>query len=109
MGGSFAASLTTYLWARRTQVHHAHITEHISVYTPGMQEQVTAMGQGDLQRGAASLNNMINHQASQMGFNDIFYLLGWTFLGIIFFLWLAKPPFGAGAAAQRRPGGTERS
>lgn len=104
LGGSFAASLTTYLWARRTQVHHAHITEHISVYTPGMQEQVTAMGQGDLQRGAASLNNMINHQASQMGFNDIFYLLGWTFLAIIFFLWLAKPPFGAGAAAQRRPG-----
>ncbi|MBZ3239776.1 DHA2 family efflux MFS transporter permease subunit [Xanthomonas perforans] len=105
LGGSFAASLTTYLWARRTQVHHAHITEHISVYTPGMQEQVTAMGQGDLQRGAASLNNMINHQASQMGFNDIFYLLGWTFLAIIFFLWLAKPPFGAGAGSAAAAGG----
>lgn len=70
-----------------------------------MQEQVTAMGQGDLQRGAASLNNMINHQASQMGFNDIFYLLGWTFLGIIFFLWLAKPPFGAGAGGAAAAGG----
>ncbi|MBB3806095.1 DHA2 family multidrug resistance protein [Xanthomonas arboricola] len=105
LGGSFAASLTTYLWARRTQVHHAHITEHISVYTPGMQEQVAAMGQGDLQRGAASLNNMINHQASQMGFNDIFYLLGWTFLAIIFFLWLAKPPFGAGAGGAAAAGG----
>ncbi|MDL5367308.1 DHA2 family efflux MFS transporter permease subunit [Xanthomonas sp. NCPPB 2654] len=101
LGGSFAASLTTYLWAKRTQMHHAHLTEHISTYTPGMQEQVQAMGQGDLQTGAAFLNNTINHQASQMGFNDIFYLLGWTFLGIIFFLWLAKPPFagGGGAAA----------
>ncbi len=99
LGGSFAASLTTWLWARRTQVHHADLTEHISAYQPGMQDQVTAMGQGDLQHGAAVLNNMINHQASQMAFNDIFYLLGWTFLAIIAFLWLAKPPFGAGAAS----------
>jgi len=83
LGGSFAASLTTWLWARRTQVHHADLTEHISVYQPGMQDQVTAMGQGDLQHGAAVLNNMINHQASQMGFNDIFFLLGWIFLAII--------------------------
>ena len=37
------------------------------------------MGQGDLQHGAAVLNNMINHRASQMGFNDIFFLLGWIF------------------------------
>jgi len=104
LGGSFAASLTTYLWARRTQVHHAQITDHISIYTPGIQEQVTAMGQGDPQRGAASLNSMINHQASQMGFNDIFYLLGWTFLAIIFFVWLAKPPFGAGASSAAAAG-----
>ncbi|WP_254460990.1 DHA2 family efflux MFS transporter permease subunit [Xanthomonas sacchari] len=99
LGGSFAASLTTYLWAKRTQLHHANLTEHISSYTPGMQEQVQMMGNGSLQNGAAVLNNTINHQASQMGFNDIFYLLGWTFLAIIFFLWLAKPPFGGGGGA----------
>ncbi len=40
-----------------------------------------------------------------MGFNDIFYLLGWTFLAIIFFLWLAKPPFGAGAGSAAAAGG----
>ena len=50
------------------------------------------------------MNNIIDHQASQMGFNDIFYLLGWTFLAIIAFLWLAKPPFGAGAGAARAGG-----
>lgn len=105
LGGSFAASLTTWLWARRTQEHHAHLTEHISAYTPGMQEQVAAMGQGDLQHGAALLNTTINHQASQMGFNDIFYLLGWVFLAIIAFLWLAKPPFGAGAGSVASAGG----
>jgi DHA2 family multidrug resistance protein len=99
LGGSFAASLTTWLWSRRTQQHHADLTAHISVYEPGMHERITAMGQGDLQHGAALLDNMIGHQASQMGFNDIFLLLGWVFLAIIVFLWLAKPPFGAGAGA----------
>lgn len=99
LGGSFAASLTTWLWARRTQQHHADLTEHVSLYDPGMHDQVTAMGQGDLQHGAAVLNEMINHQASQMGFNDIFLLLGWVFLLIIGLVWLAKPPFGAGGGA----------
>ena len=105
LGGSFAASLTTYLWSRRTVQHHANLSEHISVYEPGMRDQVAALGHGDLQQGAAVLNNMINHQASQMGFNDIFYLLGWTFLVIIGFLWLAKPPFGAGAGGAAAAGG----
>ncbi|MNV72332.1 Multidrug export protein EmrB [compost metagenome] len=99
LGGSFAASLTTWLWARRTQQHHAGLTEHISLYDPGMQAQVTAMGQGDLQHGAAVLDNMIVHQSSQMAFNDIFLLLGWVFLAIIVFVWMAKPPFGAGGGA----------
>src|SRR5690606_12851952 len=99
LGGSFAASLTPWLWARRTQEHHANLPEHMSAHQPGMQDQVAAMGQGDLQHGAAMLNNMINHQASQMGFNDIFFLLGWVFLAIITFLWLARPPFGAGGGA----------
>ena len=99
LGGSFAASLTTWLWARRTQQHHASLTEHVSLYDPGMHAQVTAMGQGDLQRGAAVLDNMIVHQASQMGFNDIFLLLGWVFLLITGIVWMARPPFGAGGGA----------
>lgn len=44
LGGSFAASLTTWLWSQRTQQHHAGLTEHISVYDPGMHERITAMG-----------------------------------------------------------------
>jgi DHA2 family multidrug resistance protein len=97
LGASFSASVTTYLWGRRTQIHHAQLTEHISVYTPGISEQVSAIRQGDFQRGAAVLDRMINTQASQMGFNDIFHLLGWIFFAIVLLLWLAKPPFGTGA------------
>jgi DHA2 family multidrug resistance protein len=99
LGGSFAASLTTWMWTHRTVVHHAHLTEQIAATDPGMQQTVAAMGHGNLQQGALLLNQMIHHQASQIGFNEIFHLLGWMFLAVIVFVWWAKPPFGA------KPGG----
>src|SRR5690606_25734538 len=55
LGGSFAASLTTWGWNQRSTVHHAHLTEHIAATDPGMVQTVTALGQGDLQRGAMML------------------------------------------------------
>ncbi len=101
LGASFAASLTTWGWGLRSTIHHAELTSHISAYDPADLETVTALGQGDLQRGAMVLDEMIGQQAMQIGFNDIFYLLGIIFLVVIGFIWLAKPPFASkpGAAA----------
>lgn len=95
LGGSFAASLTTWAWNQRTTVHHAQLTEHISSYDDGLRATVSQLGQGDLQRGALILNQQIGQQAAQIGFNEIFHLLGIIFLVVIVFLWLAKPPFTA--------------
>jgi DHA2 family multidrug resistance protein len=44
------------------------------------------------------LNQMISQQAAQIGFNEIFHLLGILFLVVIAFVWIAKPPFAAKAA-----------
>ncbi len=97
LGGSFAASLTTYAWTERGAVHHAHLTERVSAYDPATMQQVAALGGGDPQTGAAVLERMITQQAAQIGFNEIFHLLGIIFLCVIAFVWLAKPPFGAKA------------
>ena len=97
LGGSFAASLTTYAWTERGAVHHAHLTERVSAYDPSTMQQVAALGGGDPQTGAAVLERMITQQAAQIGFNEIFHLLGIIFLCVIAFVWLAKPPFGAKA------------
>ena len=99
LGGSFAASLTTYAWSQRTAVHHAQLTEHISATDPAMLETLTRYGNGDLQRGAAVMDRMIGQQAMQIGFNEIFHLLGIIFLCVIAFVWIARPPFGAKAGA----------
>ncbi|HEY2346517.1 MAG TPA: DHA2 family efflux MFS transporter permease subunit [Xanthomonadaceae bacterium] len=105
LGGSFAASITTFIWNNRTVVHHAQIAESISVYKPASYNAVLAMGQGDLQHGAALMDYMITRQASQIGFNEIFYALGWIFLVIIALMWFARPPFGGGPAAAAGGGG----
>ena len=103
LGGSFAASLTTYAWTQRTAVHHAQLSEHISATDPAMLETVARYGGGDLQRGAFVLDRIITQQSMQIGFNEIFHLLGIIFLCVIAFVWIAKPPFGAKAGAP--PGG----
>ncbi len=40
-----------------------------------------------------------SQQSLQIGFNEIFHLLGIIFLCVIAFVWIAKPPFGAKAGA----------
>ena len=62
-------------------------------------QAVAQLGGGDLQRGAAMLERMISNQAAQIGFNEIFHLLGIIFLCVIAFVWIARPPFGAKAGA----------
>ena len=62
-----------------------------------MLESVARYGSGDLQRGAAVVENMIGQQAMQIGFNEIFHLLGIIFLCVIALVWIARPPFTAKA------------
>ncbi|GAB3376192.1 DHA2 family efflux MFS transporter permease subunit [Lysobacter rhizosphaerae] len=104
LGGSFAASLTGYAWSERGAVHHAHLTEKLAATDPNTIETVTRLGGGDLQRGAFVLERMISNQAAQIGFNEIFHLLGIIFLVVIAFVWVAKPPFVAKAGPEAAGG-----
>jgi DHA2 family multidrug resistance protein len=97
LGGSFSASLTTYLWERRAVVHHAQLTEHITPYDPAAQTAIAAIGHGDTQTAAATINGMITQQGFQISFNEVFHVLGWVFVALIAVIWLAKPPFAAKA------------
>jgi len=95
LGGSFAASLTTYAWTQRSAVHHAQLTESIPRTDPAILDTVSRLGGGDMRQGASILDRMIGNQAAQIGFNEIFHLLGIIFLVVIAFVWVAKPPFAA--------------
>ncbi|AYC33127.1 DHA2 family efflux MFS transporter permease subunit [Pseudomonas cavernae] len=98
LGGGFAMSLTTWIWVRRSEQHHAQLTEHISLYEPTTRETLAQMG-GLTQQNAASLDHMISSQAFLMSTVDYFTMAGWVCLGLSLLIWLAKPPFVAKAAA----------
>src|SRR5690606_31856845 len=95
LGGSFAAPLTTWALNQRTTIHHARLPEHLPASDEGVRQLAIQLGQGDLTRGALMLNQEIGQQAAQIGFNEIFHLLGIIFLAVIVLVWFARPPFTA--------------
>ncbi len=44
------------------------------------------------------LNHMVTQQSSLLAVNDIFWLSGWLFALLLVSVWLARKPFGSGAA-----------
>ena len=92
LGGSFAASITTYLWTRGGVVNHANLTEHINAYSSRVRHSIAASG-GHLQHYAAGIDRVITQQATQISFNHLFDAMGFIFIALVAVVWLAKPPF----------------
>lgn len=101
VAGSFAASLTTYFWDRGTSVQHAVLGAHLSVYSPETRQAVQQLSQvaGSTQGGEGLLNMLLSQQANMVSTINLFYLLGFLFLGLVGVMWFAKPPFVAKAGA----------
>ncbi|WP_426149672.1 DHA2 family efflux MFS transporter permease subunit [Pseudomonas sp. DC3000-4b1] len=96
LGGSFAASLTTWIWSRRAIEHHAYLSENISTLDPATQQMLQQLG-GANDKSYAQLEQMVNAQAYMFSTVDYFTLLGWIFAALILLVCLAKPPFTAKA------------
>ena len=100
MAGSIATAMTVFIWNRRTDYHHAVLTEHVrnsaGAWTP---YQAQLGDHGISGTGAFQyIEHVITNQAMTLGVNDVFHVLGWMFLLLIPFVWLTKPPFTARAA-----------
>lgn len=62
LGGSFASSLTTWIWSRREVFHHANLTESVSIYNPAAVDYLHKMG-GATQQHMAQIDRTIEQQA----------------------------------------------
>lgn len=96
LGGSFAASLTTWIWIRRADQHHAYLSENISQFDPATRHTLEQLG-GASPQSYAQLEQILNGQAYMMSTVDYFTLMTWVFAGLILLVWFAKPPFTAKA------------
>jgi MFS transporter, DHA2 family, multidrug resistance protein len=103
MSGSIATALTVFLWNRRTDYHHAVLTEHVRNSAEAWTQYQTQLNvHGVAGTGAFQyVDQVITSQAMTLGVNDVFHFLGWMYLLLIPFVWLTRPPFtprGADAA-----------
>jgi DHA2 family multidrug resistance protein len=100
MSGSFSTAIAVWVWNRRSDYHHAVLTEHIRNSADAWtQYQAQLAAHGITGSGASEyVNFVISGQASTLGVNDVFNMLGFLFLLLIPLIWFAKPPFGARAA-----------
>jgi len=92
LGGSFAASLTTWIWIRRATQHHAYLSESINTYDPITRDALNNLG-GASGQAYAQMDALVTSQAYMMSTVDYFYMLGWAFMALILLVWMAKPPF----------------
>ena len=94
VAGSFGTSLSIALWDRRTTVHHATLTEHVTPYSPATEQMLNAINTigATPPTDAALLENIVNQQAVMLATNDIFWLSGCFFVLLTILVWAAKPP-----------------
>jgi DHA2 family multidrug resistance protein len=100
MSGSFATAITVWIWNRRTDYHHAVLTEHIRNSADAWtqyQSQLSAQGITGV-NASQYVNQLISSQASTLGVSDVFNVLALFYLLLIPLVWYARPPFGARAA-----------
>lgn len=99
LGGSFAVSITTYMWNNRAVIHHAQLAETFGPTSPVTRSAVETLGHGNTQLALATLDAMINQQSYQIAFNEIFRALSFVLLSMMILIWMARPPFFKGATA----------
>jgi DHA2 family multidrug resistance protein len=95
LGGSFGTSISVTLWDRREAFHHSRLVEQINPFNPFSREAVQhlqALGFKGLEN-FEYLTRAITNQAFMLSTNDIFWLSGWVFIGLLIIIWFAKPPF----------------
>jgi MFS transporter, DHA2 family, multidrug resistance protein len=99
--GAFGTSITTTIWDRRATLHHAQLVERLSAGDPTTAQALGALHAGGLStdQSYAMINRLVDAQAFMLSADDIFYVSGLLFLGLIFLVWLARRPQPAGAAA----------
>lgn len=95
LGGSFGTSISVTLWDRRQQYHHSYLAEAITQFNPisiRFIEQLNYLGFKGL-KAYGQLDTIVTQQAFMLSTNDIFWISGVVFVGLLIIIWFTRPPF----------------
>lgn len=90
--GGVGSSIFTTAWDRRSELHHAQLTEQANSFNPAFNQSLDQMQSLGLTHDQAlvAFNLSVNQQASTMGVNDLFYLSAGIFLSLIALVWITQ-------------------
>ena len=97
--GAVGTSLFTTLWESRAALHHAQISETLSISNSAAVQtlaQLSASGMS-AEQALASVNRIVDQQAYTMAATDVFYLSSLIFFLLLGLVWLARPQSSADA------------
>jgi DHA2 family multidrug resistance protein len=95
LAGSFGTSIFVTMWDHRERIHQSKLVEGLTQYNPQLHDTINYLQSAGFSHDAsfAVLTNMVIGQAFMLSTNDIFWISGVLFLGLMCFVWLARPPF----------------
>ncbi len=101
---ALGTSLSQMVWDHRESLHDHRLSAGLSMLDPVTRQalaQAEAAGMSRLE-ALKSLSQTITRQAYMLATNDIFWLSGWLFLGLIVLVWFARSSAAARADAEAR-------
>jgi DHA2 family multidrug resistance protein len=95
LGGSFGTSISVTMWDNREAIHHSQLVESITHYNPVSVQAIQNLNDigFDTTSSYAMLTRTITNQAFMLSTNDLFWLAGCIFMGLLTIIWFTKPPF----------------
>lgn len=89
---SFGTSLSVTLWDKRSDLHDHFMSARITSYKPTTQQWIQMSHHLGLTRKESlfKLAHIISEQAFMFGLNDVYWLFGWIFLGLIGLIWFTE-------------------
>ena len=99
--GAVGTSISTTLWERRASLHHAQLTEHITLGDAPTQLALSGLQAAGMtqQQALAQIDRLVNQQAFMLAANDIFWASAVLFLLLIPLVWLTHRGGAGGAGA----------
>ena len=95
LGGSFGTSISVTMWDNHEAFHHERLAEQINHFNPITNDVLQQLQQIGFDPLAAYgvIVRMITNQAFMLSTDDLFWLSGWIFIGLLAIIWFTKPPF----------------
>jgi len=107
MAGAMGTSIATTIWESRAALHHAHLTESLTVTNPIFVSAIDSLKAAGMTNEQALLqvNRLIDQQAFTRAADDVFVASSMMFMVLIGLIWFTRRPAQLASSLSKDAGG----